>query len=85
MKMELKEIAKKLMKAGGFDRFDVVRSVAGIEGDDLTYNYNFTKRGFRVDIYYSGGYPVIAKKGIILPCRNESETDKNIREVLADV
>lgn len=83
--MELKEIAKKLMKAGGFERLDVVRSVAGIEGDDLTYNYNFTKGGFRADIYYSGGYPVIAKKGIILPCRSESETDKNIREVLGNV
>lgn len=83
--MELKEVAKKLAKAGGFDRLDIVRSVAGIDGDDLTYSYRFNRNGFNADIYFDGGYPVIAKKGIILPCRNESETDRNIREVLANV
>lgn len=83
--MKLKEIAKKLMKAGGFDEFDFVRSVVGIEGNGSVFHYNLTKGGLVVDIRYSGGYPSIVKGGIILPCRDESETDKNIREVLADV
>lgn len=83
--MELKEVAEKLAKAGGFGRLDIVRSVAGIEGDDLTYNYNFTRSGFSADVYIYGGYPVIARKGIILPCRSESETNKNIGEVLTNV